>query len=112
MAGLVVHLSTGEARLLAAEPFAPRALVCVELAKPHRPKSDVCRRVTLVGRVIQCEKLGRRDSETSAELPGQIRPAASLLIEVLSTDECLQGWLSDLQDSQGRAKEAPSARAV
>lgn len=107
---LVTELSTNEAIVLSAEPLAPRTLVTIELSRPLRPHSEFCRRVTLVGRVAQCERLNRRDAALLGNLPDHKRTAARLLVQILSTDECLASWVADLQGNHGGAGRP--ARAV
>jgi len=110
VSALVTELSTNEAVVLSAEPLAPRTLVTIELSRPLRPHSEFCRRVTLVGRVAQCERLNRRDAALVGDLPDHRRTAARILVQALSTDECLASWRAALQGNHGGAGRP--ARAV
>lgn len=96
--------------MLCAEPLAPRTLVTLELARPLRPHSAFCHRVTLVGRVVKCERLSRREAALVGHLPDHRRPTARLVVQVLSTDGCLASWVADLLSAP--SPTAGSARAV
>lgn len=107
---LVVGLSTAEVVVVCGEPLPPRTLVTLELVRPYRPHGDVCRRMTIVGQVKHCERLGRREASRVGALSELRRPAASLVVEVLSKDEGLNSWLAD--STAGAGPRLPSARVV
>jgi len=94
---VVTGVSCTEAVVLVTETFAANTLVCLELVKPN---GDGARRMTLVGRVLECHRLRRGARMPACNGAGGIRPHAQVRVAVLSADSALGDWLAEMTGQQ------------
>jgi len=92
-AAVVTDITCSEAVALVGESYAANALVRLELV---RPNGDAGRRMTLVGRVLECQRLRRGTVLPNGNGSSGFRPHAQVRIAVLSADSALADWLAEM----------------